>query len=95
MPDPYLLLSFATIGESQGTGTGAAGFAAGLRWQRLGLRQPVSEESKSLPAVKAELALLLFPIEPIQRVWISLRPELRADPPTVSVHFPAAAEWGI
>jgi hypothetical protein len=63
--------------------------------ERLGLRRPVSEESKSLPAVKAELALLLFPIEPIPRVWISLRPELRADPPTVSVHFPAAAEWGI
>lgn len=33
MPDPYFCLSLATIGESQGAGTGAAGFggaAAGL-----------------------------------------------------------------
>src|ERR1035437_7903265 len=33
MPEPYLLLSFATMGESHGVGTGAAGFggaAAGL-----------------------------------------------------------------
>lgn len=35
-------------------------------------------------------------IEPIRRVWTSLRPELRADPPSASVsHFPAAASRGI
>ena len=28
MPDPYIVLNFAIIGESQGTGAGAAGFAA-------------------------------------------------------------------
>ncbi len=29
MPDPYLLFSFATMGESHGPGTGTAGFAGG------------------------------------------------------------------
>src|ERR1700733_4061354 len=30
MPDPYIPLSFAIIGESQGTGAGAAGFAGAV-----------------------------------------------------------------
>jgi hypothetical protein len=60
-----------------------------------GLLRPVSEASKFLRAAKAWLELFLFLTEPIPKVWISLRPELRADPPSVSVRFPAAAEWGI
>jgi hypothetical protein len=43
---------------------------------------------------KAWWELFSFPIEPNQKVWTSLRPESRADPPSVS-HFPAAAEWAI
>ena len=37
----------------------------------------------------------LFPIEPSQREQLSPRPELRAAPPSVSVHLPAAVTRGI
>ena len=74
-----LLVSAARLGCRSGWGCGG------------GFRSEVEVPA----AAKAELAWLLFPIEPIRRVWISLRPESRADPPTVSVHFPAAAERGI
>jgi len=55
-------------------------------------------ERRAWLAQRRRLAALRrgFPVEPgflavNRRVQLSLRPELRADPPSVSVHFPAAA----
>ena len=51
-------------------------------------------ESYLQKAVKAWSEVQSWPrIELSRRVWISLRPGLRAYPPS-AFHFPAAAEWG-
>ena len=46
-------------------------------------------------AGKVDWEYFWFPIEPIRRVWTSLHPGLRADPPSASVHLPAAVTRGI
>jgi hypothetical protein len=51
----------------------------------------VSRELRFPREEKAWWELFLFPTEPIRRVQLSRRPELRADPPSASIHLPAAA----
>ena len=57
------------------------------------VRQP-SWESMFLLEEKGWWELSLFRIERNRKVWTSLHPESRADPPSVS-HFPAAVTRGI
>ncbi len=61
------------------------------RWARV---LQGASESMFLKEAKAWWELFSFPIELTRRVWISPRPELRADPPSASVHLPAAVRGG-